>query len=72
MFQARRLLECLLVLVSAPSTNLEISVFAGVRGLLLHFMSSQQGMFVEEGRREGGRERGREGEREGERERERE
>ena len=56
MFQARRLLECLLVLVSAPSTNLEISVFAGVRGLLLHFMSSQQGVFVEEGRREGGRE----------------
>jgi len=44
MFQARRLLECLLVLVSAPSTTLEISVFAGVRGLLLHFMASQQGL----------------------------
>ena len=48
------------MLVSAPSTNLEISVFAGVRGLLLHFMSSQQGVFVEEGGREGERERERE------------
>ena len=76
MFQARRLLECLLVLVSASSTNLEISVFAGVRGLLLHFMSSQQGGGKRkegregpkegEGRRE--REGGREGEREGRRE----
>ena len=56
MFQARRLLECLLVLVSAPSTNLEISVFAGVRGLLLHFMSSQQGVFVEGRERERERE----------------
>ena len=71
MFQARRLLECLLVLVSAPSTNLEISVFAGVRGLLLHFMSSQQGVFIKEGERKGEREQrrekegGREGEREG-------
>ena len=64
MFQARRLLECLLVLVSAPSTTLEISVFAGVRGLLLHFMASQQGVGEEEGEKEGEekrRERRREG-----------
>ena len=49
-------------------------MFAGVRGLLLHFMSSQQGVFIKEGERKGEREQrrekegGREGEREGEKE----
>ena len=38
MFQSRRLMESLLVLVSAPSTLLEQAVFAGVRDLLLHLL----------------------------------
>lgn len=44
MFQARRLLECLLLLLTAPSTALELRVFSAVRELLLHFMNSLNGL----------------------------
>lgn len=40
----RRLLECLLVLLSSPQTSTDPAVFAGVRDLLLYFVSFQQGM----------------------------
>ena len=39
----RRLLECLLVLLSSPQTSTDPAVFAGVRDLLLYFVSFQQG-----------------------------
>lgn len=44
MFQARRLLECLLLLLTAPCTVLELRVFSAVRQLLLHFMGSLNGL----------------------------
>ena len=46
MFDARRLLKCLHVLVSAPSTAVEDGVFAAVRGLLLHLLTTQQGQVI--------------------------
>ena len=42
----RRLLECLLVLLSSPQTCTDPAVFAGVRDLLLYFVSFQQGMII--------------------------
>ena len=42
----RRLLECLLVLLSSPQTCTDPSVFAGVRDLLLYFVSFQQGVIT--------------------------
>ncbi len=44
MFQARRLLECLLLLLTAPCTVVELRVFAAIKDLLLHFMSSLNGL----------------------------
>ncbi len=44
MFQARRLLECLLILLTAPSAAVELRVFSAVRELLLYFMSSLNGL----------------------------
>ncbi|CAI8032881.1 Protein virilizer homolog [Geodia barretti] len=44
MFQSRRLLECVLVLVTAPATSLDERVFGGVRDLLLLFLTSQEGV----------------------------
>ena len=43
MFDSRRLLKCLHVLVTAPCTAVEDSVFAAVRDLLLHLLATQQG-----------------------------
>ena len=42
----RRLLECLLVLLSSPQTCTDPAVFAGVRDLLLYFVSFQQGTII--------------------------
>ena len=42
----RRLLECVLVLVTAPATSLDERVFGGVRDLLLLFLTSQEGPFI--------------------------
>ena len=39
----RRLLECLLVLVTAPSTALDERIFTGVRDLFLLLLASQEG-----------------------------
>ena len=44
MCRARRLIECLLVLLSAPSTALELRVFSATRDLLLHYLGSQNGL----------------------------
>lgn len=44
MFHSRRLLECVLVLVTAPATSLDESVFSGVRDLLLHLLASLEGV----------------------------
>ena len=43
MFDSRRLLKCLHVLVTAPCTAVEDTVFASVRDLLLHLMATQRG-----------------------------
>ena len=40
---ARCVPECLLVLLTAPSTSVELGVFAAVRDLLLLFLTTQDG-----------------------------
>ena len=46
---ARRVPECLLVLLTAPSTSVELGVFAAVRDLLLLFLTTQEGEFDSQG-----------------------
>ncbi len=41
--RARRLLECLLILITAPSTLMELGMFAAVQDLLIFFLSTQEG-----------------------------
>ena len=40
---ARRLPECLLILLTAPSTSIELGIFAAIRDLLLLFLATQEG-----------------------------
>ena len=41
----RRLLECVLVLVTAPATALDEGIFSGVRDLVLLLLASQEGQW---------------------------
>eukprot|EP00731_Ephydatia_muelleri_P026955 Em0018g1055a len=44
LLKARRVLECLLVILTSPVTSLELALFGGVRDLLLQLLSFQQGL----------------------------
>ena len=43
MFQSRRLLNSLVLLLTAPSTAMEIGIFAASRNLVIYFLNSQEG-----------------------------